>query len=172
MVVDFKQAGWKSYIKQIEQLAAQIVQSGFEVDHVVCLARGGVIPGDIISRILNKPLSITKVSSYSDERAQQDVVKIYPFTGGHDITGNILIVDDLCDSGRTLKEMTSHILNRFYNVKEVRSAVIWFKNKGNDTLFTPDYVVNNIDQNEWQWVIQPFELYENIDTKQLVKEYE
>lgn len=167
MIVDFKKAGWKKYIKQIEKLIKLVATDDFHVDHIVCLARGGMLPGDMISRVLNKPLSVMKVSSYSANHKQDSVLKIESFSGEPNITGNVLLVDDLCDSGRTMKEVSSYLANHFYNVQEIRGAVIWFKNKGVDNVYIPDYVVNDIDEKDWKWVVQPFEHYESVDVEQL-----
>ena len=167
MIVDFKKAGWKKYIKQIEKLIKLVATDDFHVDHVVCLARGGMLPGDMISRVLNKPLSVMKVSSYGANRKQDSVLKIESFSGEPNITGNILLVDDLCDSGRTMKEVSSYLANHFYNVQEIRGAVIWFKNKGVDNVYIPDYIANDIDEKDWKWVFQPFEYYESVDVERL-----
>ena len=167
MIVNFKQAGWKKYIKQIEKLVEKIACDDYQVDHIICLARGGMLPGDIVSRVLKKPLSVCKVSSYNIDHQQDDVVHIQSITGEQNISGNVLLVDDLCDSGRTLKEMSQYVANHFYNVKEVRSAVIWFKNKGVDNLVIPDYVVHDIDEKDWVWIVQPMETYEDITVEQL-----
>ncbi|MCX7597172.1 MAG: phosphoribosyltransferase family protein, partial [Fischerella sp.] len=56
---------WSDYHRKIEQLAAQIYQSGWQFNQIVCLARGGLRVGDILSRIYKQPLAILATSSYS-----------------------------------------------------------------------------------------------------------
>ena len=56
---------WSDYHHKIEQLAVKIYQSGWEFNQIVCLARGGLRVGDILSRIYNQPLAILATSSYN-----------------------------------------------------------------------------------------------------------
>jgi hypoxanthine phosphoribosyltransferase len=48
---------WPDYHHKIEQLAVKIYQSSWEFNQIVCLARGGLRIGDILSRIYNQPLA-------------------------------------------------------------------------------------------------------------------
>ena len=45
------EVSWSDYHQKIEQLAVQIYESGWEFNQIVCLARGGLRVGDILSRI-------------------------------------------------------------------------------------------------------------------------
>ena len=49
---------WDEYHQLIERLALKIHASGWEFDQILCLARGGMRPGDVLSRIFDKPLGI------------------------------------------------------------------------------------------------------------------
>ena len=49
---------YDEYHNLIEKLALKVFQSGWEFDTILCLARGGMRPGDILSRIFDKPLAI------------------------------------------------------------------------------------------------------------------
>ena len=46
------------YHHLIEKLALMVYESGWQFDTILCLARGGVRPGDILSRIFNLPLAL------------------------------------------------------------------------------------------------------------------
>lgn len=54
---------YDEYHNLIEKLAIKVHQSGWEFDTILCLARGGMRPGDILSRILTN-LMIMSTSSY------------------------------------------------------------------------------------------------------------
>jgi len=56
---------WSDYHRKIEDLAVKIDESQWNFDRIVCLARGGLRAGDILSRIFHKPLAILAASSYS-----------------------------------------------------------------------------------------------------------
>ena len=58
---------YDEYHSLIEKLALKVHQSGWEFDTILCLARGGLRPGDILSRIFDKPLAIINESSYRAE---------------------------------------------------------------------------------------------------------
>ena len=58
---------YDDYHGLIEKLALQIHKSGWQFDTILCLARGGLRPGDILSRIFDKPLAIMSTSSYRAE---------------------------------------------------------------------------------------------------------
>ena len=47
---------WDEYHMLIERLALKIHASGWEFDQILCLARGGMRPGDVLSRVFDKPL--------------------------------------------------------------------------------------------------------------------
>src|SRR3954471_3457829 len=58
---------WDAYHHAIECLALQVYASGWKFDQVLCLARGGLRPGDVFSRIFDVPLAILSTSSYRDD---------------------------------------------------------------------------------------------------------
>ena len=68
---------YEEYHDLIEKLALQIHQSGWPFDTILCLARGGLRPGDILSRIFRVPLAIMFTSSYrANADTQQDHLDI------------------------------------------------------------------------------------------------
>jgi hypoxanthine phosphoribosyltransferase len=157
---------WSEYHQKIEQLAAKIHQSGWEFNQIICLARGGLRVGDILSRIFDQPLAILSTASYrgSGGRVQgsitfsRDLTMTTPNLGSH-----VLLVDDLVDSGVSLKR-TLVWLDRNYGfyVDEVRTAVLWYKER---SVIAPDYYVDYLTDNPW--IHQPFEVYENINPASL-----
>jgi hypoxanthine phosphoribosyltransferase len=58
---------YDEYHNLIEKLAIMVHQSGWQFDTILCLARGGMRPGDILSRIFDVPLAIMSTSSYRAE---------------------------------------------------------------------------------------------------------
>jgi hypothetical protein len=77
---------------------------------------------------------------------------------------HILLVDDLVDSGVTLKE-TLPWLKEYSDspVEEIRTAVIWYKAC---SVIAPDYYVDYLLDNPW--IHQPFEPYEFMSPEDLV----
>ena len=61
--MDHLHVSWDQYHKLIEKLALQVHESGWEFDEILCLARGGMRVGDVLSRIFDKPLGVLFTSS-------------------------------------------------------------------------------------------------------------
>ena len=77
---------WDEYHNLIEKLAIKVHQSGWEFDQILCLARGGMRPGDVLSRIFDKPLAIMSTSSYRAEagtiQGHLDIAKLHHHAQG------------------------------------------------------------------------------------------
>lgn len=159
---------WDDYHRAIEKLAALVHRSGWQFDQVLCLARGGLRPGDVFSRVFRVPLAILSVSSYRKEagtvRGDLDIAHHITLPSGT-LSGKVLLIDDLVDSGITLESVQSHLKENFPEVSEVRSAVIWYKAC---SVFRPDYFLEYLEHNPW--IHQPFEIYDGIGPEQLVVE--
>lgn len=160
---------YDEYHNLIEKLAIKVHQSGWEFDTILCLARGGMRPGDILSRIFDKPLAIMSTSSYRAEagtvQGQLDIAR-YITTPKGEIAGRVLLVDDLADSGVTLRRVVDQLKNNYQPITELRSAVIW--TKGVST-FVPDYQVEFLPTNPW--IHQPFESYDNLSPEKLLEKW-
>jgi hypoxanthine phosphoribosyltransferase len=152
--------GWEEYYRLIERLAVMVSDSGYAFDSLLCLARGGMRPGDIISRVFRVPLAILSTSSYRDAggtvAGELDIADAITSTGG-DPWGRVLLVDDLVDSGNTLARVAAHLRDNFPLVQEVRTAVIWYKAS---SVIVPDFYVEYLADNPW--IHQPFERYDTL----------
>jgi uncharacterized protein len=160
---------YDEYHSLIEKLAIKIHQSAWQFDTILCLARGGMRPGDILSRIFDKPLAIMSTSSYrADAGRQQGELDIARFitTPKGEIAGKVLLVDDLADSGKTLHAVIDQLRNNYKPITELRSAVIWTKGV---SIFEPDYSVETLPTNPW--IHQPFEGYDSLSPAQLMAKW-
>ena len=128
---------WTDYHRDIERLAAKVHAEGRQFDQIVCVARGGLRVGDTLSRIFKVPLAI--ISTMTSESLGE----------------RLLLVDDLVDSGVTLEVVKRHLLESRPKVKEVRTAVLWYKACSQ---CKPDYYVHYLPGNPW--IHQPSEPYD------------
>jgi hypoxanthine phosphoribosyltransferase len=160
---------WDEYHALIERLALKVHASGWEFDQILCLARGGVRPGDILSRIFDKPLAIMSTSSYRDNagtiQGRLDIARYITMARG-ELEGRILLVDDLADSGETLKSVETHLRAGRPGISDLRSAVIWVK--GIST-YLPHYYVEMLPTSPW--IHQPFEEYDNLRPSRLAERW-
>ena len=99
---------WDDYHKKTEELAVKVHEDGWKFNQVVCIAKGGMRVGDVFARLFNVPLAILSVESYKGEGFKnqrgtitfsRDLAKTSPNIGS-----KVLLVDDLADSGITLKK--------------------------------------------------------------------
>ena len=150
---------WDEYHLLIERLALKVHHSGWEFDQILCLARGGMRPGDVLSRVFDKPLAIMSTSSYRDDsgtvQGRLDVAKFITMPKG-ELAGRVLLVDDLADSGVTLRAVVDR-LRGLQGIVELRSAVIWVKGVSS---YIPDYFVEMLPSSPW--IHQPFEEYDSL----------
>ena len=160
---------YDEYHNLIEKLAIKVHQSGWQFDTILCLARGGMRPGDILSRIFDKPLAIMSTSSYrADAGTTQGALDIARFitTPKGEIAGKVLLVDDLADTGETLNAVIHQLKNNYTPITELRSAVIW--TKGIST-FQANYSVETLPTNPW--IHQPFESYDSLSPTELLAKW-
>jgi hypoxanthine phosphoribosyltransferase len=159
---------WDEYHLLIERLALKVHNSGWEFDQIVCLARGGMRPGDVLSRVFDKPLAIMSTSSYRAEggtiQGRLDLAKYITMPKG-ELAGRVLLVDDLADSGVTLKAVVER-LRGLPSIADLRSAVIWTKAVSS---YTPDYYVEMLATSPW--IHQPFEDYDNLRPDGLARKF-
>ena len=85
------------------------------------------------------------------------------------MNGNILLCDDLSDTGVTLNRSIEWL--RKYKplkgkIKKIKTAVLW---KKAISTFEPDYCAQRLDYNPW--IVQPFEKYEEIRIEDLKKNH-
>lgn len=150
---------WDEYHHLIEKLALQVQDSGWEFDQILCLARGGLRPGDVLSRVFDKPLGIMSTSSYRAEggtlQGRLDMAQYITMPKGQ-LAGRVLLVDDLADSGVTLRAVVDR-LRAMPAIEELRSAVIWVKGVSS---YTPEYHVETLPTSPW--IHQPFEDYDTM----------
>src|SRR3954465_8812629 len=106
---------YDEYHNLIEKLAIKVHQSAWEFDTILCLARGGMRPGDILSRIFDKPLAIMSTSSYRPDagagRGHLGIAHYITAPRG-EIDGKVLLVDDLADSGLTLNKVVEMLRSK------------------------------------------------------------
>lgn len=154
------EVSWEQYHNDIERLALSVHESRFTFNQIICIARGGLRVGDILSRIYELPLAILSTHSYSagggTVRGQLVIAEHMTMTAPR-LGERVLLVDDMVDSGHTLEVVHRTLPERFPHITDVRTAVIWWKGC---SVFKPDYYVHYLPDNPW--IRQPFEVYDTL----------
>jgi xanthine phosphoribosyltransferase len=94
---------WQDIECQTQEILRQLHNDNWHPDYVVGLARGGLVPANLISQYLSCRMETLKVS-LRDGCEQESNLWMAEDAFGHEMDKpkNILIVDDINDSGATL----------------------------------------------------------------------
>ena len=161
---------WSEYHQKIELLGAKIYESKWDFNHIVCIAKGGLRVGDILCRIYDKPLAILSAASYggSEYRVRGSIRFSRHLSMTNERLGSrVLLVDDLADSGISLRESIRWLQEHHGDeIEEIRTAVLWYKAC---SVITPDYYGDYLPDNPW--IHQPFERYELMSPAELAQSY-
>jgi len=152
---------WSDYNRLVERLADTVHRSGFAFNQIICIARGGLRVGDVLSRIFDMPLAILSTHSYAADggTVRGELVIAEHMTMTRPTLGDrVLLVDDMVDSGHTLEAVARTLPQRFPAIREMRTAVLWWKAC---SVFKPDYFVEYLPDNPW--IHQPFEVYDRME---------
>lgn len=158
--MDHLHVSWDQYHQLIEKLALQVHESGWQFDEILCLARGGMRVGDVLSRIFEKPLGVLFTSSYRENAGteQGKLLIAESISSARPMHGpRVLIADDLVDTGGTYVKLLPELLHRYPHFTEIRTAVLWTKAVSS---FKPDYSVEFLPTSPW--IHQPFEEYDTL----------
>lgn len=143
---------WNQVYKDIDNLSMLIALKK-KPDAIVAIGRGGLIPATILSYNLNvKVLQNFQIESYEGQ-TKTETHKLWQNPGEHFLTvfknKNVLVVDDLADSGNTLR-----LVKRFFEHKDINLmfATLYTK-KG--TAFAPDVSLREYSTEEW--IVFPWE---------------
>jgi hypothetical protein len=113
---------WKDIEDGIDNLSRSL--RGIHIDYIYGVIRGGTIPAVMLSHKLNIP-----IISYLNEHIQD----------------KILIVDEICDSGKTFKDLSNN-----------KNYIFLSLYKRFNSNFNPNYYYKEILSKEW--LIFPWEL--------------
>ena len=152
--MDYLILSWQDVYNLTLQLSERIVNSGFAPDVIVGIARGGWIPARILSDVLYaNTLQNIRIEYYTSVGAKGKEPQItQPLTGS--MKGkNMLLVDEVADTGDTLHDAVEHVKD--LGVADVRSAVLHYKPS---SIVIPDYYMVKTTS----WTVYPWENRESI----------
>ena len=127
---------WDEYNKTVEELAIKVHNSGFKVDLLIGIMRGGAPIIDVLSRLFKLKCAYLAVESYSGkgvEDEQGDIVFSREMSSiAKNMGGKILLCDDLSDTGITLNKSVDW-LKKYKPIKDkiedIKTATLWKKKK-------------------------------------------
>lgn len=130
-------------------VANRVHESGYAPDYVIGITVGGLIPLALIAKELETQ-NVGTISASSYEGSERKGLTIRALPGIDLKDQSILLVDDISDTGETLREISKLLKDR-YAVREVKTAVVVIR-KDKDT-YRPDFHAIESDE----WVVFPWE---------------
>jgi len=140
---------WQGFGDATRELSRRIVASGFRPEVVVAIARGGLLPAGAIAYGLGvKNCGAINMEFYTGIGTVLDAPEVLPpaldmeYLDGR----RVLLVDDVADSGRTLRMAVDMLRDRG---ADVRSVTIYTKPA---TIIQPDFAWRDTDR----WIDFPW----------------
>lgn len=147
---------WNAVYRLSRILAGKIREAGFRPDVIVAIARGGYVPARILCDLLDVgALTGFRIEHYTaGAHKEQAALLRYPLSA--DLRGlNVLVVDDVSDTGDTLELALQHVAAR--GAAAVKVAVLHHKTVSS---FRPDFFGAKVTK--WRWIIYPWAVVEDI----------
>ncbi len=150
----FEAPSWNHIYDMLLDLAGRIRRDGFKPDVIVGISRGGWPPARVLSDLLSNPnvanvraefyLGIAETGS-EPTLTQPVSVK----TQGK----RILIVDEVADTGKSLKMVKEHIIQD--GAMEAKTVTVYYKPW---SIVRPDYFAKETSD----WIVFPWEIKETL----------
>ena len=148
---------WKEIVDWCLKLRSSIVGK-YSPDAIIGLSRGGLIPARLLSDYLwIKDLFSVKtehwgITASKDGEARITTDSSLPVRGK-----NVLIVDDITDTGSSMK-LAVDTIKKLEPASIKTSTMLHIEH----STFVPDYYASSVSAKEWTWFIFPWNVYEDI----------
>ena len=145
---------WSQIYDMLLGQAQKIQAVAYKPDAIVAVARGGLIPGRILSDLLEtSQLLIIQIEFYHGiaETLKEPTLKqglVAPVQGK-----KVLVVDDIADSGRSLQLAKTHLKTQ--GASEIKTATLYYKPQATEK---PDFY----EKQTRNWVIFPWDTKETL----------
>ena len=144
--------GWDQVYAMLLDLALRIRKSGFKADLIVGVSRGGWAPARILSDLLENTRTANIRIEFYTGLAKTSSKPIITQPISDIIAGkNALVVDDVSDTGESLKVALEHLLKM--GAASVKTVTIYYKPH---SILKPDYFADSTSD----WIIFPWERLE------------
>ncbi len=152
--LDFEIPSWEQIHRLVLSISKDIEKSDFKPDIIVGISRGGWIPARIISDFLGNPqLANVSVEFYERFGKTKSKPTITQPISVSVADKKILLVDDVADTGQSLKLVETHLKSN--GASTIKIASIYYKPW---SILIPDYYQKETSL----WIIFPWEIKESL----------
>ncbi|PTD93788.1 hypothetical protein C9439_07000 [archaeon SCG-AAA382B04] len=144
---------WEELEELNKKLVKKIKRNDYNPNAVIGISRGGLPISVRVSHLLELPMGMIEADHYRGDGygTQQDKAVIKGTLFGKKIKGNILLVDDIIDTGKTMEAVIEE-LNQIKEIEEIKTGVIHEKPH---SCMKPDFCAYPTPVDKW--VVYPFE---------------
>lgn len=162
MAPQYLSVSWKEYHALTQKLAESILSQKISFEKIVAISRGGMTLGHLLSDFLRIPISTITIQSYTDIQSQGEI-KITAKLQTSIKDKNILLADDVADSGKTLKRAVTYLAS--LDPRRIVTATMFYKPRSE---LRPDFFVRETTK----WILFPYEPTEMLTliSQQLAKD--
>ncbi|WP_229123004.1 phosphoribosyltransferase [Halapricum desulfuricans] len=148
---------WEYIYSLTREVSDEIKADDFEPDVVVALARGGWFAGRTLCDFLGlDDLTSLKIEHYvGAAQATGEPEVRYPMPEGSVEGKDVLIVDDIADTGQSMAHAAEYVRER--DPGAVRTATLQLLGTSE---FEPDFVGERLE--EWAWIVYPWNFIEDM----------
>lgn len=140
---------WQDFDQYITDIEYQLLSSNWIPDYIVGVKRGGLIPAIALSHRLNKPLIMM---SCQLRDSADNTIKLYEVEQLPK-NKNVLIVDDICDSGETFQKIMYQL--NIEGFQSIRTCSLFFNSAQH---FLIDYKSQTLSRlRDTRWIVFPWE---------------
>ncbi len=137
---------WEDYLKRLDAIVANTKPLVRSRQVIVGLTRGGLVPAVYLSHALDVPMIAFDPHLLHSDGAEREPIRL-PISPA--VIKEVLIVDDIADTGKTFSKCTKFFGNRGFNC----TTISVFINR-RTTNFEPDYPG---EDSQKKWVVFPYE---------------
>ena len=152
--LEFEVVSWDYAYQLLIELAEKVRRSNYKPDLIVGISRGGWPPARVISDLLENPnIANIKAEFYLDLGRTSEEPVITQMISAPINGKKVLLVDDVADTGKTLKLVHDKLIED--GAEDVKVATLYYKPW---SVFRPDFYMVETSV----WVVFPWERYETI----------
>ena len=151
---NYEAPGWDEIYQMLLDLAQQIKKDEYKPEVIVGVSRGGWPPARVMSDLLQNPnLANMRVEFYNDIAVRNKKPRITQPATMEVVGKRVLVVDDVSDTGHSLRAVASHLRRK--PVGGLRVCTIYMKPQ---SIYRPDYYARTTRK----WIIFPWERLEAV----------
>ncbi len=160
---------WDDVVRWSNELAFAILDSGFKPDVIVAIARGGLVPARLLADYMDviDVLSL-KVEHWIETGTHQEEAVIKYETKDIDLSGKkVLVVDDICDTGKSLT-VAKEFIEKEWKAGLIKLATFQYIEPV--AQIKPDFYIDLVK--DWTWYMYPWNYVEDMVNlvKRILKE--